>query len=561
MQAFALAPRLQVLRRAHTSNRTVVRPPRHSIPLAAIAQPRATLTPDTPSPASMPASPPPPSLEEISPSDRSRIEDVRQQLEFWFSASNLRRDWYLRRQMDDEGWLDPAVFLLFNRIKRLNASLEDIILAARFSDELEVSIPSPASFGDSAAQTRLRRSSTLPDFREWDDEEVERSFIVKNLPPDSTVDSLMTVFSSLAPVSYLRIYRGKSDDQPPRALVCFNDKPTADAVFAAFSAGAPSAARGMVIRRRRVQPGSPASQMTAGAPPVSISAPESRLGGVIELTPRSNTLVFRIDSLPNHVDWKLLYKHIGNILLARAGATMRFLLFTPGETTAHVTVLESPAVYDMLSELSESGLDIEDSVASVRLLEDPEEIAAYWTQATQHEADRRRRRAEREAVESSTTRGQPSGVVVKLSGLPENLRWQSIKSDLIQLGKIVYINFSRGGDNCHVRFASAEEASYVIEKLTDETDPTLVGNTIVGAELLTGVEEEEYWERAKEVGRIRRAKQGETKSEDVRYEGNMTAQSQSDGAAGNESEGLEASSEYAGSDNTEAKSSYEEESS
>ncbi|KAI8477098.1 MAG: hypothetical protein J3K34DRAFT_364677, partial [Monoraphidium minutum] len=46
-------------------------------------------------------------------------ESVRRQVEYYFSAQNLSRDFFLRGKMDAEGWIDLALVAGFNRVRML----------------------------------------------------------------------------------------------------------------------------------------------------------------------------------------------------------------------------------------------------------------------------------------------------------------------------------------------------------------------------------------------------------------------------------------------------------
>ena len=45
------------------------------------------------------------------------------QLEYYFTTQNLVRDFFLRQQMDTDGWVDIPIFTTFNRIKALSTDL------------------------------------------------------------------------------------------------------------------------------------------------------------------------------------------------------------------------------------------------------------------------------------------------------------------------------------------------------------------------------------------------------------------------------------------------------
>nr|CAH8838417.1 unnamed protein product [Trichobilharzia regenti] len=63
------------------------------------------------------------------------------QVEFYFSADNLARDIYLRRQMDSDGWVDVNVIAKFNRVASVCKDLNDILEAIRVSPLLDVDVP------------------------------------------------------------------------------------------------------------------------------------------------------------------------------------------------------------------------------------------------------------------------------------------------------------------------------------------------------------------------------------------------------------------------------------
>ncbi|CAH8530756.1 unnamed protein product [Dicrocoelium dendriticum] len=62
------------------------------------------------------------------------------QVEFYFSADNLARDLFLRRQMDPEGWVSVSVIASFKRVASLSADLTEILEAIRISPLLDVDV-------------------------------------------------------------------------------------------------------------------------------------------------------------------------------------------------------------------------------------------------------------------------------------------------------------------------------------------------------------------------------------------------------------------------------------
>ena len=52
-------------------------------------------------------------------SKSSVLEAVRVQVEYYFSAQNLQKDYFLRGKMDDDGWIEISVIANFNRVRAL----------------------------------------------------------------------------------------------------------------------------------------------------------------------------------------------------------------------------------------------------------------------------------------------------------------------------------------------------------------------------------------------------------------------------------------------------------
>lgn len=428
-------------------------------------------------------------LADLSPVDGERIAAVRQQMEFWFSPSNLRRDWYLRRQMDDEGWLDPSLFLMFNKIKYLRANVEDIILACKTSDELEVSVPPADSFGDDAGQTRVRRSPELPDFRDDQDMELERSFIVSDIPTESTIESLQKLFTQFASVSYLRIYRNKNFPDSPRALVCFPDVETAEEVYAKFVKGASAKFEGMHLRKRGRPNDSASKEKPENWPPPF--------------------LVCEFNGLPPTWNWKRLHKNLDAVFVEATGQAMKFLMYTSDSDNCYVTLNDEEQVKTFVQQLVTEGIEIGGSMVSVRILAE-DELKEYWRMATELQAKRNARKADalksRPGVESIMDR-HPTGVIVKVDQLNEDVTWRQLKSDMSHLGTLVYLSYETGSSRCFGRYSSPEEAATVVNTLMAEEDGAEVSGKRVDARILEGEEEVEYWKQMEEAQKERRNKQ------------------------------------------------------
>jgi la-related protein 1 len=59
--------------------------------------------------------------------------------EYYFSADNLQKDFFLRRKMDKEGYLPLALIASFPRVRSLTQDLGLICEGLRDSDKVEMS--------------------------------------------------------------------------------------------------------------------------------------------------------------------------------------------------------------------------------------------------------------------------------------------------------------------------------------------------------------------------------------------------------------------------------------
>ncbi|CAO1444305.1 unnamed protein product [Diamesa hyperborea] len=65
-------------------------------------------------------------------------ESIKKQIEYYFSENNLNRDFFLRRKMDDEGYLPITLIASFHRVQALSVDLPLVLTAIKESDKLEV---------------------------------------------------------------------------------------------------------------------------------------------------------------------------------------------------------------------------------------------------------------------------------------------------------------------------------------------------------------------------------------------------------------------------------------
>ncbi|XP_064949668.1 la-related protein 1C-like isoform X1 [Musa acuminata AAA Group] len=73
----------------------------------------------------------------LPPADHQRFMLVKQ-IEYYFSPDNLCKDLFLRRNMDDQGWVPISLIASFNRVKQLTRDMPHILDAVRGSTVVEV---------------------------------------------------------------------------------------------------------------------------------------------------------------------------------------------------------------------------------------------------------------------------------------------------------------------------------------------------------------------------------------------------------------------------------------
>ena len=130
------------------------------------------------------------------------------QIEFYFSDSNLPRDKFLRETVenDPDGFVDIALLVTFSRVRSLLGSSgrhRDGDLVAAVARALDTSTLLTVS----CDKQRVRRNSILRPRAEVDAEVEQRSLYVSPFPMDVTIDKLREFFSRHVEVLSVRLRR------------------------------------------------------------------------------------------------------------------------------------------------------------------------------------------------------------------------------------------------------------------------------------------------------------------------------------------------------------------
>lgn len=125
--------------------------------------------------------------------DLTKLEqDIIRQIEYYFSENNLRRDKFMiEKTGSNEGWVEIAVLLTFNRLKQITEDAQAIAAAIVKSSSGTVEL--------SEDKLKLRRhpDNPLPEFNETRRKElVTRTAYAKGFPLDSQLADIIEYFHS-----------------------------------------------------------------------------------------------------------------------------------------------------------------------------------------------------------------------------------------------------------------------------------------------------------------------------------------------------------------------------
>lgn len=156
-------------------------------------------------------------------SDEQSQQAILNQVEFYFSESNLLNDRFLfTTQNANDGWVPIQTISQFERMKKYRP-IENIVEALRKSPELlEVS-----ENGE-----MVRRKIPLPkNYNEIQININKRSIHVDKLPSESTLDDLLTFFRTIAPVNQVRMKKNKEKTFTGSCIVEFKNAEDAEKIL------------------------------------------------------------------------------------------------------------------------------------------------------------------------------------------------------------------------------------------------------------------------------------------------------------------------------------------
>ncbi|ESO99610.1 hypothetical protein LOTGIDRAFT_141846 [Lottia gigantea] len=134
---------------------------------------------------------------------KALLKNVKDQMEFYFSDSNLQKDRFIKHEMDKntDTYVPIDMFLKFNKMKTMTEDLSIIIKAVDKSKKLELN----------EDKTQVKR---IHPFIQRDVHEIDsRTVYVECLPRNVNHDWMKTVFSECGKINYvsLPIYKSTGD--------------------------------------------------------------------------------------------------------------------------------------------------------------------------------------------------------------------------------------------------------------------------------------------------------------------------------------------------------------
>ena len=121
--------------------------------------------------------------------------NIKKQVEFYFSDSNLPKDKFLRLQVGKtpEGWVSLKTISEFKKMKDMNCTVKKLAAAAKASDFLAVD----------EKEENVRRTTPLPDT----DVTLPSSIFAEKFPAETTIEDLHAFFVTYAPILSVRLVK------------------------------------------------------------------------------------------------------------------------------------------------------------------------------------------------------------------------------------------------------------------------------------------------------------------------------------------------------------------
>lgn len=287
-----------------------------------------------------------------------------QQLEYYFSDSNLYRDKFLQSQIaKDDGWVEVSTLLTFKRLAALSEDSKVIVDAIEKSDEGLVQV--------SEDRTKLRRhpERPLPEQNEEVRKEIiSRTAYCKGFPLDSTMNDLIEFFSQYEKVT--NIVMRKYLDKPTKeykfkgsVFATFVTKEQCEAFITKEGVEYKEAAlvrkwQSIYNEEKKVERDTKNKKKQKDQKP-----PEEPIK-----LPKNATI--HLDGLGSEITREVIreefVKPLGDLQIA-------FIDFEKGNTSAYIRFSTENAAKEFVANITDNKIKIKEDEATVRILEGEEE--------------------------------------------------------------------------------------------------------------------------------------------------------------------------------------------
>lgn len=154
---------------------------------------------------------------------RQLYQSILNLMEFYFSDANLLKSRFLNQLIAENGCVDLATLLSFNKLRALTTDAKDVIKAVKKSELIQVS-------EDGTKVFRTKPVQAKPDVDAC-------TIYIEQIPPDADHDWLTEIFTVFGPVDYVSIPKFKNSSKNKGfAFVEFQDKQSASKALEAFGA-------------------------------------------------------------------------------------------------------------------------------------------------------------------------------------------------------------------------------------------------------------------------------------------------------------------------------------
>lgn len=285
--------------------------------------------------------------------DQSLLDRIRDQVEFYFSDSNILFDNHLRTKMSEhpEGFVSLEHIASFKRMQALTSDLEVVLRAIEKSEELVLS----------EDRTMVRRKNPLPEKNTT----MERSIYAKGFPADSTLDGLIEFWKQYGNIRCVRMRRVKGEEQLFKGSV-FVEFATEEEAKAATEKEIKFGEETLLIKSKQAYLNDKRQERKARRNASKGEEDEKEESSFKE------GLILKLEGLGEETTREIIKANLGEI------GIISFVDFSKGQDSGYVRFDDQESTKSALEAIKEKQLDFGGKVPEASIVEGEEE-KEYWT--------------------------------------------------------------------------------------------------------------------------------------------------------------------------------------